>query len=29
MKSWKFPPALKAGQPAEWTGLVEFSFRYF
>jgi len=29
VKSWKFLPTLKAGQPAEWTRLVEVSFRFF
>jgi TonB family protein len=29
VKTWKFLPAMKAGQPVAWTGMVEVSFRFF
>jgi TonB family protein len=29
LKTWKFLPAMKAGKPVAWTGVVEVSFKFF
>ena len=29
VKTWKFLPAMKAGKPVAWTGVVEVSFKIF